>query len=118
MRKTLLVAIGCVAVALSAGIAQAGPCNTAAANAGSGPTTGHTGQMTTGAATTPEHPPTSTMNRATAGGATSSQDVQRQTHGRPTAAQQAEGQRDPQQNLATIADVRLTLHVRRTGLGW
>lgn len=91
MRKTDLIVIGCLTMALSAGIAQAGPCNTAAAkDAGSGPTTGHTGQMTTGTAR-PEHPPTSTMNRATAGGATSSQDVQKQTQGQPTAAQQAEG---------------------------
>ena len=60
MRKTNLAAIGWLAMALSAGIAQAGPCNTAAAkDAGSGPTTGHIGQMTTDAATTPEHAPTS-----------------------------------------------------------
>ncbi len=92
MRSTPFIVIGCIAIALNAGIAEAGPCNaTTAKDAGSGPTPGHTGQMTTGSASTPEHPPTSTMNRATAGGATSPQDVQKQTEGQPTAAQQAEG---------------------------
>lgn len=95
MRNAYLIVVGCLAMSLGAGIANAGPCNTAAAkDAGSGPTVGHTGQApndTTGSATTTQHPPTSTMNRATAGGATSPQDVQKQTQGQPTAAEQAEG---------------------------
>jgi hypothetical protein len=86
------------AVFLSAAVAaQAGPCNTdgKSANlrdAGSGPTTGNTGQ-TTGAApsATNEHPPTSAMNRAAGDVATSSQDAQKQMQGQPTAAQQAQG---------------------------
>ena len=82
----------CVAIIFSASVAQAGPCNTANKDAGSGPTVGHTGQ-TTGAAPSrnTEHPPTSAMNRATGDVATSSQDAQRQMQGKPTAAQEAQG---------------------------
>jgi hypothetical protein len=81
----------CVAIVFSASVAQAGPCNTANKDAGSGPTVGHT--QTTGAAPSrdAEHPPTSTMNRATGDVATSSQDAQRQMQGKPTAAQEAQG---------------------------
>jgi hypothetical protein len=82
----------CVAIILSAGIAHAGPCNTANKDAGSGPTPGHTAQ-TTGVAPSrnDEHPPTSTMNKAAGNVATSSQDAQRQMQGQPTAAQEAQG---------------------------
>src|ERR1700754_2394417 len=82
----------CVAIIVSAGIAQAGPCNTANKDAGSGPTPGHTAQ-TTGTATSPnkEHPPTGAMNRASGDAATSSSDAQRQMQGQPTAAQEAQG---------------------------
>jgi hypothetical protein len=88
--KTLLVT--CVAIIVSAGIAQAGPCNTANKDAGSGPTPGHTAQ-TSGAAPSrsDEHPPTSTMNKASGDVATSSADAQRQMQGQPTAAQEAQG---------------------------
>jgi hypothetical protein len=86
------------AVILSAAVAaQAGPCNTdgKSANlrdAGSGPTTGNTGQtIGTAPSATKEHPPTSAMNRATGDAATSSQDAQKQMQGQPTAAQQAQG---------------------------
>jgi hypothetical protein len=88
----ILLAI-CAAVILSTGIAQAGPCNTANKDAGSGPTPGHTAQ-TTGTAPSSrsdEHPPTSTMNKASGDVATSSGDAQRQMQGQPTAAQEAQG---------------------------
>lgn len=97
MNTKQLTLVGCAALILSVGSAQAGPCNTdgKSANlrdAGSGPTPGNTAQ-TTGTATsaTSEHPPTSTMNRATGEVATSSQDAQKQMQGQPTAAQQAQG---------------------------
>jgi hypothetical protein len=82
----------CVAIIFSAGVALAGPCNTANKDAGSGPTPGHTAQ-TTGSAPSRsnDHPPTSTMNRASGDVATSSQDAQQQTQGQPTAAQEARG---------------------------
>jgi hypothetical protein len=85
--------LSCTAIVLSSGIAQAGPCNTAGRDAGSGPTPGHTTQ-TTGAASprSDEHPPTSTMNKAAGDLATSSQDAQRQMQGQPTVAQEARGQ--------------------------
>ena len=92
MKTGNILFASCVAIVFSAGIAQAGPCNTANNDAGSGPTPGHTPQ-TTGAAPSRsnEHPPTSTMNRASGDVATSSEDAQRQTQGQPTAAQEAQG---------------------------
>jgi hypothetical protein len=92
MKTVNIVLASCVAIVLSAGVAQAGPCNTADKDAGSGPTPGHTAQ-TTGAAASrnDEHPPTSTMNKASGDIATSSQDAQRQMQGQPTAAQAAQG---------------------------
>jgi hypothetical protein len=92
MKARSVFAASCAAVLLSAGIAQAGPCNTANKDAGSGPTPGHT-QTTTGTAapSTSEHPPTSTMNRASDNVAASSQDAQKQMQGQPTAAQEAQG---------------------------
>jgi hypothetical protein len=84
---------GCVAI-FSVGVAQAGPCNTADKDAGSGPTPGHIAQQTTGTGSrADEHPPTSTMNKASGDVATSSQDAQRQMQGQPTAAQEAQGAR-------------------------
>ena len=84
--------VGCAVFILSVGTAMAGPCNTGAKDAGSGPTPGSTGQtITTGAATNREHPPTETMNRVAGDKAMSSQDTQKQMQGQPTAAQQAEG---------------------------
>lgn len=79
-----------VAIIFSVGIAQAGPCNAANKDAGSGPTPGHNGQ-TTGAVPTrsDQHPPTSTMNRASGDVTTSPGDAQRQMQGQPTAAQGA-----------------------------
>ncbi|VIO77467.1 hypothetical protein [Bradyrhizobium ivorense] len=95
--KLRTISIGCAALLLSVGVAQAGPCNMADKDAGSGPTPGHTGQ-TVGSATprSDEHPPTSTMNRTTGNTATSSQDAQKQMQGEPTAAQQAQGARSQQ----------------------
>jgi hypothetical protein len=91
MKTGNILLASCVAIMLSAGIAQAGPCNTANKDAGSGPTPGHT--QTTGSASsrTNEHPPTSTMDRTAGAAATSSQDAQRQMQGQPTAAQEAQG---------------------------
>src|SRR6185437_472011 len=49
----------CAAIVLSAGAANAGPCNTQGKDAGSGPTPGYTGKsITTGKADVKEHPPT------------------------------------------------------------
>jgi hypothetical protein len=92
MTTKQLVIAACAVVALSAGNAYAGPCNTGGKDAGSGPTPGATGQsITTGSATTKEHPPTETMNRMAGDKAMSSQDAQRQQQAQPTAAQEAEG---------------------------
>jgi hypothetical protein len=99
--KSLILASFAVMI-LSAGAAQAGPCNTTSANkdAGSGPTVGSTGQ-TTGMSSDmrkeEEHPPTSTMNRTTGDVAASSQDAQKQMQGQPTAAQEAQGAKPTQQ---------------------
>jgi hypothetical protein len=92
MKAKSLIFASCTAILLSAGIAQAGPCNTANKDAGSGPTPGNTAETTTGTAPTGgEHPPTSRMNRAADDVATSSQDAQKQMQGQPTAAQEAQG---------------------------
>jgi|SRR5438128_1915318 hypothetical protein len=93
--KQLFLA-GCAVMLLSVGSAQAGPCNTAGKDAGSGPTPGYTGQTTGSTAPSnqtdvKEHPPTATMNRATGATAASDQDAQRQMQGKPTAAQEAMG---------------------------
>lgn len=72
--------------------AQAGPCNTAQRDAGSGNVPGYTGETTgMASANDKQHPPTQTMNKAADNTAASSQDAQRQTQGQPTAAQQAQG---------------------------
>ena len=90
MRTTFI--LGCAAVALSIGAANAGPCNTTGKDAGSGPTPGYTGQTTgTTSPGTPAHPPTDTMNRLAGDKAMSSQDAQAQQQGQPTAAQEAQG---------------------------
>jgi hypothetical protein len=92
MNTRQLVLAGCAVVVLSAGSAQAGPCNTGGKDAGSGPTPGATGQsITTGSADKKAHPPTETMNNVAGEKAMSSQDAQRQQQGQPTAAQQAQG---------------------------
>jgi hypothetical protein len=96
MNTKRFILAGCATIILSAGTAQAGPCDTAgraasAKDAGSGPTVGNTGQTTGTSKDVSEHPPTSTMNRAAGDVATSSQDVQKQMQGQPTAAQQAQG---------------------------
>jgi len=85
---------GCAALLLTVGIAQAGPCNTANKDAGSGPTPGASAPATTTTGIAPkrqEHPPTGSMNDAAGDTATSSQDAQRQMQGQPTAAQEAQG---------------------------
>ena len=92
MKTGNVLLASCVAIIFSAGIAQAGPCNTANKDAGSGPTPGHTAQTTgTAPSRSEEHPPTSTMNKASGDVATSSTDAQRQMQGQPTAAQAAQG---------------------------
>ena len=92
MKTGNVLLASCVAIIFSAGIAQAGPCNTANKDAGSGPTPGHTAQTTgTAPSRSEEHPPTSTMNKASGDVATSSADAQRQMQGQPTAAQAAQG---------------------------
>jgi hypothetical protein len=79
-------------LALTVGTAQAGPCNTASRDAGSGNVPGYTGQTTgTARSDSKEHPPTAAMNSKTDGTAASSQDAQRQMQGQPTAAEQAQG---------------------------
>jgi len=85
-------ALSIALLGLTIGVAQAGPCNTAQRDAGSGNVPGYTGQ-TTGMASTndKQHPPTESMNKATDKTAASSQDTQRQMQGEPTAAQQAQG---------------------------
>ena len=98
MKTKQLILAGCAVLALSAGAAQAGPCDTVGISsqlrdAGSGPTPGNTGQQaaTTGKADSSQQPPTSTMSQATGTGAASSEDAQKQMQGQPTAAQQAQG---------------------------
>ena len=96
MNTKRYILAGCSTITVSAGTAQAGPCDTvgkaaSAKDAGSGPTVGSTGQTTGASKDVSEHPPTSTMNRAAGDVATSSQDVQKQMQGQPTAAQQAQG---------------------------
>jgi hypothetical protein len=98
MNTKQIILAGCAVMALNAGTALAGPCDTAGKSAsshdaGSGPTPGNTGQ-TTGTApgtSTNQHAATSTMNRASGDVAASSQDAQKQMQGQPTAAQQADG---------------------------
>lgn len=94
--KTRHLLVACAAILFNAGVAQAGPCNTAEnKDAGSGPTPGYTASTTTGTATrSGEHPPTASMNKATGDTAASSQDAQRQMQGQPTAAQAAQGAKD------------------------
>ena len=72
--------IGCAAMILGVGTANAGPCNTRDKDAGSGPTPGYTGQsnITTGSTAGREHPPTETLNRVQGEKAASSQDAQKQ----------------------------------------
>jgi hypothetical protein len=89
-KRTIM--IGCAAIVLGIGAANAGPCNTGGKDAGSGPTPGFTGQTTgVNSAKADEHPPTDTMNRVAGDKAMSSQDTQRQQQGQPTAAQEAQG---------------------------
>ena len=93
MKTRYFLLTGCAAILLSTAIAQAGPCNTANKDAGSGPTPGASAQATTtGTATRPEeHPPAGAMNKASGETAAASQDTQRQMQGQPTAAQEAQG---------------------------
>jgi hypothetical protein len=76
----------------SVGAANAGPCNTRDKDAGSGPTSGYTGQtIATGSASSRGHPPTDTLNQVVGDKAVSSRDAQKQMQGQPTAAQEAQG---------------------------
>jgi hypothetical protein len=103
MNTKRLVLAACAIVALSAGSAQAGPCDTTGRSAnlkdaGSGPTPGNTGQTTTGTATNvDQHPPTGAMNRAAGDAPASAQDAQKQMQAQPTDAQQAEGAKPAEQ---------------------
>jgi hypothetical protein len=63
MKVRAIFFASCATMILATGIAQAGPCNTANKDAGSGPTPGHTAQTTGTANPRGEHPPTDTMNR-------------------------------------------------------
>ena len=76
-------------LAFSASSANAGPCNTASRDAGSGNVPGYAGQ-TIGSAATEQHPATSAMNKASENTATSSEDAQRQMQAQPTAAEQSQ----------------------------
>lgn len=104
MKLKQIILIGSAVIALSAGTAQAGPCNmtgqsASSHDAGSGPTPGNTGQ-TTGTATgtsTNQHAANSTMNRAAGDVATSSQDAQKQMQAQPTDAQRAQGAKSADQ---------------------
>jgi hypothetical protein len=94
MNSKQFTLVGCAAIVLSVGTANAGPCNTRGKDAGSGSTPGYTGQSTaisTGTVTSREHPPTEQTNRVVGDKAASSQDAQRQMQGQPTAAQEAQG---------------------------
>ena len=84
-----LMILGAV-LAFSANSANAGPCNTASRDAGSGNVSGYTGQTTGSTATeSKEHQPTSAMNKASENTATSSEDAQRQMQSQATAADQS-----------------------------
>jgi len=98
MKAKRHILTGCAILVLSIGTAEAGPCDK---DAGAGPTVGNTGQ-TIGAAKPDAnaHPPTSTMNRASGDVATSSQDSQKQMQGQPTAAQQAQGAKPADAQMA------------------
>ncbi|MBV9519794.1 MAG: hypothetical protein JO068_16925 [Hyphomicrobiales bacterium] len=89
MERRSLAFISCIALFLTGGVAQAGPCTQK--DAGSGPTVGANAQTGATGAVTHAHPPTAVMNSMTQGKATSSEDAQRQEQGQPTAAQQAMG---------------------------
>lgn len=98
--KTAILMTACLASALSAGFALAGPCTSeidgltktmSTKDAGSGPTSGAMGTTATtqSQASQGQHPPTAIMDREARGKATSPDDVRRQTEGRPTASGQA-----------------------------
>lgn len=77
-------------LAFGTSAANAGPCNTASHDAGSGNVPGYTGQTVGSTATDQQHPPTSTMNKAAENTATSSEDAGRQMQGQPTVAEQSQ----------------------------
>ena len=84
-----LIILGAL-LAFSASAANAGPCNTANRDAGSGNVPGYTAQTTGSTATNlREHPPTSVMSKAAENTATSSEDAKRQMQGQPTVAEQS-----------------------------
>ena len=103
MNTKQIILAGCAVLALSAGTAQAGPCDmtgksASSHDAGSGPTPGNTGQTTgTATGTSNQHAANSTMNRAAGDVATSSQDAQKQMQAQPTGAQQAQGAKSTDQ---------------------
>ena len=77
-------------LAFGASAANAGPCNTASRDAGSGNVPGYTGQTVGSTATDQQHPPTAAMNKAAENTATSSEDARRQMQGQPTVAEQSQ----------------------------
>ncbi|WP_265441104.1 hypothetical protein [Bradyrhizobium sp. SEMIA] len=84
-----LIILGAVLV-FGTNSVNAGPCNTASRDAGSGNVPGYTGQtIGSTASDAKEHPPTSSMGKASEHTATSSEDAQRQMQSQPTAAEQS-----------------------------
>jgi hypothetical protein len=97
MKTRTFILAGTATLVLSIGSAAAGPCTTeiesfakmlASKDAGSGPTSGPSGDTQAGTTPSPQHPPTAIMGQQTEGKAMSPADVRRQTEGQPTAAQQ------------------------------
>ena len=92
MTTRQIILAGYAATILGLTSAQAGPCDTGAKDAGSGPTPGSTGQTVGTASTnTGQHPPTGELNRIAGNAATSPEDAQKQMQGQPTADQEAQG---------------------------
>jgi hypothetical protein len=102
MKTAITIAGTCLLLGLANGPAGAGACTSeienlakamAAADAGSGPTSGAAASATIAprSSDTVQHPPTGRMSQETQGKATSPEDVRRQTEGRPTASEQAQG---------------------------
>lgn len=88
-RRKLAFVTAFVALCVTGGAAQAGPCTRK--DAGSGPTVGANAQPSATGTGTQQHPPTAAMNSAAQGKATSSEDAQRQEQGEATAAEEAMG---------------------------
>src|SRR5258708_38210330 len=91
-KRFILAGCAIIVIVLSAGTAQAGPCDTvgkaaSAKDAGSGPTVCSTGKTTGASMDDSEHPPTSNMKRAAGDVETSSLDVQKHKQDHPLTTQ-------------------------------